>query len=164
MLVSLIIITLLLDYLLIYFTSSNFNQITLFYPMLTLTLIVFLYKKVEIKKYFKIVFLIGLFYDILFSYLFLFNSLIFLLFAKIMKKIDKYIRWNLIVSLVSLIVFIFLYDFILFGLIYLTGYQSVTFLNLWYKWYHSLLLNISFYLLLSIIFQNGKLFKFKKIK
>ena len=29
MLVSLIIITLLLDYLLIYFTSSNFNQITL---------------------------------------------------------------------------------------------------------------------------------------
>ena len=43
MLVSLIIITLLLDYLLIYFTSSNFNQITLFYPMLTLTLIVFLY-------------------------------------------------------------------------------------------------------------------------
>ena len=107
MLVSLIIITLLLDYLLIYFTSSNFNQITLFYPMLTLTLIVFLYKKVEIKKYFKIVFLIGLFYDILFSYLFLFNSLIFLLFAKIMKKIDKYIRWNLIVSLVSLIVFIF---------------------------------------------------------
>lgn len=164
MLVSLIIITLLLDYLLIYFTSSNFNQITLFYPMLTLTLIVFLYKKVEIKKYFKIVFLIGLFYDILFSYLFLFNSLIFLLFAKIMKKIDKYIRWNLIVSLVSLIVFIFLYDFILFGLIYLTGYQSVTFLNLWYKWYHSLLLNISFYLLLSIIFQNGKLFKLKKIK
>ena len=107
MLVSLIIITLLLDYLLIYFTSSNFNQITLFYPMLTLTLIVFLYKKVEIKKYFKIVFLIGLFYDILFSYLFLFNSLIFLLFAKIMKKIDKYIRWNLIVSLVSLIVFFF---------------------------------------------------------
>ena len=76
MLVSLIIITLLLDYLLIYFTSSNFNQITLFYPMLTLTLIVFLYKKVEIKKYFKIVFLIGFFYDILFSYLFLFNSLI----------------------------------------------------------------------------------------
>ena len=164
MLVSLIIITLLLDYLLIYFTSSNFNQITLFYPMLTLTLIVFLYKKVEIKKYFKIVFLIGLFYDILFSYLFLFNSLIFLLFAKIMKKIDKYIRWNLIVSLVSLIVFIFLYDFILFGLIYITGYQSVTFLNLWYKWYNSLLLNISFYLLLSIIFQNGKLFKLKKIK
>ena len=164
MLVSLIIITLLLDYLLIYFTSSNFNQITLFYPMLTLTLIVFLYKKEEIKKYFKIVFLIGLFYDILFSYLFLFNSLIFLLFAKIMKKIDKYIRWNLIVSLVLLIVFIFLYDFILFGLIYITGYQSVTFFDLWYKWYNSLLLNISFYLLLSIIFQNGKLFKLKKIK
>ena len=65
-----------------------------------------------------------IFYSLIY---FLFNSLIFLLFAKIMKKIDKYIRWNLIVSLVSLIVFIFLYDFILFGLIYITGYQSVMF-------------------------------------
>ena len=85
MLYLIILITIFLDYFFIYYFPSYFNNLNFLYPMLTLTLIIFLYKKVDSKKYFKIVFLIGFLYDIFFSYIFLFNSLKFLMFAKIIK-------------------------------------------------------------------------------
>lgn len=152
----LIIITMLLDYLLIYFIPSYFNNINFLYPMLTLTLIIFLYKKIEFKKYLKLVFIIGIIYDILFSYIFMFNSLIFLLFAKIIKKIDKYLRINLAISLVLVILFIFLYDLVLFILVLLSNYNQVSLFDLFYKVKNSLVLNLFFYLLLDFIFKNKK--------
>lgn len=158
----LIILTIILDYLLIYFLPSFFNQISLFYPMLTLTLIVFLYKKIDNKKYFKLVFIIGFIYDLLFSYIFLFNSLIFLMFAKVIKKVDKYIRYNLFVNIILVIIFIFLYDFILFLLVLISDYNLVSLSDLIYKFKNSCILNISFYILISIGFKNVKFIKRKK--
>lgn len=150
----LIIITILIDYLLSYFIPMYFNNINFLYPMLTITLIVFLYKKVEIKKYFKIIFFMGLLYDILFSYIFLFNSLIFLLIAKIIKKIEKYIRINFLVNIFLIIFSIFLYDLILFILVKITNYNNINLFDLLYKFKNSLVLNISYFFLLSIYFKN----------
>ena len=127
--------------------------------MLTLTLIVFLYNKIDNKKYLQTVFIIGLIYDLLFSYILLFNSLIFLLFAKIIKKIDKFIRCNYFISLILVIIFIFLYDIILFLLVKLSNYNIVTISDLIYKFKNSIILNISYFILLSIILKN---IKFKK--
>ncbi len=127
--------------------------------MLTLTLIVFLYNKIDNKKYLQTVFIIGLIYDLLFSYILLFNSLIFLLFAKIIKKIDKFIRCNYFISLILVIIFIFLYDLILFLLVKLSNYNIVTISDLIYKFKNSIILNISYFILLSIILKN---IKFKK--
>ena len=161
MLYLIILITISLDFLITYFIPSYFNNLNLFYPMLTLTLIVFLYQKVENKKYFQTVFITGLIYDFLFSYILLFNSLVFLMFAKIIKKVDKYIRCNFLVSLILLVICIFLYDLILFLLVRVSNYSIVTFNDLIYKFQNSLILNISFYILLNIIFKN-KEFKSSK--
>lgn len=159
MIYILIFSVILLDYLLIYFIPSYFNNLNLFYPMLTLTLIVFLYKKIHNKNYLKIVFLIGLIYDILFSYIFLFNCLMFLMFAKLIKKIYKYLRCNLVTELMLVICFIFIYDYFLFLLIYISDYNSILFMDLIYKFKNSILLNIMFYCLLNVSFRKVKYFK-----
>ena len=159
--IFLILITIFLDFIIIYFGNSYFNNINLFYPMLTLTLIVFLYNKVDFKKYFKTAFWIGFLYDLIFSYIFLFHALIFLLFAKIIKKVDKYIKCNLLVSIILVIIFIFIYDLVLFLLVKISNYNIVTLSDLFYKFRNSLLLNIIYFLLLNILF-NGKSFKSNK--
>ena len=147
-------ITIILDFLMTYFIPSYFNNLNLFYPMLTLTLIVFMYNRIENKKYFRIIFISGFVYDLLFSYIFLFNSLIFLLFGKIIKKVDKLIRCNFLVKIVLLIIFIFLYDFILFILVKISNYSIVNFNDLLYKFKNSIIMNIGFYILLNIIFNT----------
>lgn len=159
MIYILIFFVILLDYLLIYFIPSYFNNLYLFYPMLTLTLTVFLYKKVDNKNYLKTVFLIGIIYDFLFSYIFLFNSLIFLMFAKLIKKIYKYLRCNLITQIILVICFIFIYDLFLFLLIRISNYNNVLFIDLVYKVKNSILLNITFYCFLYISSRKVKYFK-----
>ena len=161
MIYIIILITIILDFLITYFVPSYFNNLNLFYPMLTLTLIIYLYSKIENKKYFQTIFITGLIYDFLFSYILLFNSLVFLIFGKIVKKIDKIIRCNFLVSLILLIVCIFLYDLILFLLVKISNYSIVSFNDLIYKFQNSLLLNIGYFTLLNIIFKN-KTFKTQK--
>ncbi len=147
----LILITIILDFLLTYFIPSYFNNLNLFYPMFTLTLVVFLYNKIDKNKYFKTIFIMGVIYDLLFSYIFLFNSLIFYLFGKIIEKVDKVIRCNFFVSLILVVVCIFLYDLILFMLVKISGYNLVMIGDLLYKFEHSIILNITFFVLLEII-------------
>ena len=155
MIILIVIIVILLDFLLSYFIPNYFNNLNYFYPMLTLTFLVYCYKKN--KNYNKIIIITGLIYDLLFSYIFLFNTLIFLLFSKILKKIDNLIRYNYLISIIVLILFIFLYDLILFILVYISGYDNINFNDLIYKFSHSLILNITFYILLTIIFYNKKI-------
>ena len=152
-------IIILLDYLISYFSFNYFNNINMFFPMLTLTYIVFLYKKIKLKKYLKIVIIAGIIYDLLFSNMAFFNTLIFYLFSKILIKVDKVIRYNTLVSLILLIFFIFSYDLILYILIFISAYNSINIIELVYKFKNSLVLNISFYVLLMIILNNKKLLK-----
>ena len=152
----LITITIILDYFFSYFSLNTFNNLSCFFPMFTLTLIIYLYNIISHKKYFKTIFTIGLIYDLLFSYIFLFNALIFLMFGKIIKKIDKYIKCNLVINLLLLVLFIFIYDLILYFLVYISKYNVVTFLDFIYKFKNSLLINGLFYILLVIIFKNKK--------
>ena len=159
MLYFLTFITLILDYLISYSLNITFNNLSIFYPMLTLTLIIFLYHKLPNKYYLKYTFIIGFIYDLLFSYIFILNALIFLLFAKILKKINKYLRYNLLINLILLIIFIFLYDLILFLLVKITNYNLVSLSDLLNKFLNSLVLNISFYLILTIIFKKVKTIK-----
>jgi len=161
MIYIIILITIIIDFLISYFIPIYFNNLNIFYPMLTLTFLIYYFKKTTNKKYLKIVLITGLLYDILFSYLFLFNTIIFLLFSKILIKIDKVIRYNYLISILLLILFIFLYDFILFILIYISKYNTISFYDLIYKFKNSLILNIIFYCLLNIIINKNVL---KKIK
>ncbi len=152
-----ILICIFLDFLISYFIPGYFNNLNYFYPMLTLTFLVFYYKKCHNKNYFKIVLLTGFIYDLFFSYIFLFHVLIFLLFAKILKKVDKLLRYNFLISIIMLISCLFLYDLILFILVYISEYNLISINDLVYKFSHSLILNIGFYFLLTIIFYKKKI-------
>ena len=155
MIYLIIIFVLMLDFFISYFLPSYFNSFS-YFPLFTLTFLVFYFKKSKSKNYLKHVLITGFFYDLLFSYVFLFNTLIFLLFGKFLIKVDKLVRYNFFVGLIMLVFFIFLYDFILFVLVYISEYNIVSINDLIYKVSHSLLLNVSFYLLLIIIFHNKK--------
>ena len=150
-------ISIILDYLFPCFIPSFFNKLSLFYPMFTLTYLVFIYNKINYKKYLKLIIIGGLLYDILFSYLFIYNTIIFYIFSKIMKKINKYIEFNNIIKILILLLFIFLYDLILFLLIYISKYNIVNINNLIYKYSHSIIINILFFMWLIIIFKNKSL-------
>ena len=152
----LIIFTFVIDFLISYFIPVSFNNLNYFYPMLVIVLIVYLFEKILTKNYLKTIFCIGIIYDIFYSYIFLLNALIFLLFGKIVKKVYKYLRNNFIINLLLIIVLIFLYDLILFVLMYITNNNLVSFYDLIYKFKNSIILNIIYYCLLKIILKNVK--------
>lgn len=135
------IVVVFLDGIITYFVPSYFNNINLFYPMLTISLIPFLYNY-NIQDYYKLCFIIGIIYDLLYSHIFLFHSLIFLLLSKIDIKIIKYFKSNLLLYTILIILNIIIYDLILFVLVYMSNYQIVDFNSLIYKIKNSLLLNI----------------------
>ncbi len=152
-----LIISILLDYFYPFFIPTFPNNLNYFYPMFTLTYLVFIYNKLNIKKYLKIIIISGIIYDLLFSYLFLFHTILFYIYYKIIKKINKYIENNIVINILTLILFIFIYDAILFLLIYISKYNIVNINNLLYKFKHSIIINILFYIWLIIMFKSKKI-------
>ena len=135
------LIVLLLDGVLIYFIPSFFHHLNYLYPMLTVSMIPFLYDDEE-KKYYLIIFFLGIIYDLLYSNIFLYNAIIFSFLAIINQKIRKYFKDNLLLFMFLTVINILLYDSISFILITLTNYQEVSILDLIYKVKHSLVLNM----------------------
>ena len=155
------IFVIILDYLLSYFKPNYFLNPNYFASMFTLVLIVFMYKKIKKEKYFSFVFLVGFLYDLCFSYLMGFHLLIFFFYSNLLKRIEKYFHLNFVIKLLFLIIALFIYDFILFGLVYLSGYNQVFFKDLFNKFISSLFINILFFVLISIIFKNKFITKVK---
>ena len=135
------LIVLILDGIIVYYNNYYFNNLNIFYPMLTISLIPFLFDNNQ-KEYYKICFIIGIIYDLLYSNIFLYNGFLFLLLSKIDVKIMKYLKNNLFLYMMLVIINIIFYDTISFLLIKVTNYQIVTFSDLIYKIENSLLLNI----------------------
>jgi len=135
------IIILLLDGVLINMNDYFFNNLNIFYPMLTISLIPFLFDESQ-KEYYKLCFIIGIIYDLLYSNIFLYHALLFLMLGKINVKIMKYFKNNLFLYIILVILNIIIYDIIGFLLVSITSYQVVEFSDLIYKIKNSLLLNI----------------------
>ena len=149
------IITIILDGYITYIYPSYFNNITYLYPMLTLSLIVSISSNKD--AYLKYSLIIGFIYDLLYSTIFLYNTLIFLMLAKINKKILNSIRESFIIRIILLILNIIIYDSISFLIVYLTKYNDVTFLSLLYKISHSLILNILSLFVISFILKKYRI-------
>ncbi len=139
--ISISIIVLILDGIIVYYMPSFFNHLTLFYPMLTISLIPFLYYN-SIPKYYKYCFILGIIYDLLYSNIFLFNALLFLLLGKIDIKVMRVLKNNLLIYTILVIMNIIIYDLICIILVVFTNYQEVTFVDFLYKIKSSLILNI----------------------
>lgn len=149
------ILTIILDGYITYIYPSYFNNITYLYPMLTLSLIVSISSNKD--AYLKYSLIIGFIYDLLYSTIFLYNTLIFLMLAKINKKILNSIRESFIIRIILLILNIIIYDSISFLIVYLTKYNDVTFLSLFYKISHSLILNILSLFVISFILKKYRI-------
>ena len=139
LIISLII--LILDGILVNYIPSFFNRLNYFFPMLTISLIPFLYHDNK-RKYYIYVLILGIIYDVLYTDIFLYNAIIFSFLGVIDLQIRKYYKDNIILFLFLIILNIILYDSILFSLVFITNYQSITISDLIYKIEHSLLLNI----------------------
>lgn len=151
-LISLLLI--ILDGIIIYFIPSYMNKLNYFYPMLTISFIPFLYKE---KNSYLIIIILGIIYDLLYSNIFLYNAVIFLILSMINYRIIKYFNNSLILYVLLSLLNIVLYDSILFLLVIVSNYQSITINDLIYKITHSIILNIMSVFVLYFIFKKRSL-------
>ena len=142
--ISLLII--ILDGILAYFLFSYVNNIKYFYPMLTISLIPFLYKESS-KNYLKLLFFLGIIYDLLYSNLFLFHPMIFILLGKVNLRIIQLLKENIFSYMLLIIIDILIYDGIFFLLVLIANYEMVTYMDYFYKIEYS-----SFNVLLAFIY------------
>ena len=144
------ILIIIIDGLLLHFIPTYFNEINYLYPMLSITYIVAIYS--YSNNYFKNAFIFGFIYDLLYSTIFFYNTLLFLLLAKVNKKIFNHIQNNLINKISILIINIIIYDTINFLIIYFYKYNLVSINDLIYKVLHSIPLNIlSLFLIIFLL-------------
>ena len=151
------VVSLLLDGLISYYLPSYLNSSTIFFPMLTISLIPFLYNK-NTKDYYTFCFVLGIIYDLLYSNIFLFHGLLFLILAKINTKILKSIKNSLLLYLILLFINILFYDSILFLLVSFTNYASVSIMDLVLKIRNSLFINTLSVFVYYFLFKKRKVY------
>lgn len=150
-----IIISFVLDGILTNFLP--YIDLSLFTPLLTLTSIFLVYpffKKKE-EKYYIIVAIVGILYDLFYTNLLFFNCFLFLLIGYITKLIYKNLEISPIKIILYIIGIISIYEIVTALIIVILNLVPVTISKVFYKITHSLLLNIIYaeviYLLLKLI-------------
>lgn len=133
------LLTIILDGVIMYFIPNYFNKLNYFYPMLTISLIPFIYSS---KKRYYLLISVGIIYDILYSNIFLYHVILFIILINLDIKIIKWFKNSLILFILLAILNIIVYDTISFLLIILTNYSDIGIHDLIYKIDHSLILNI----------------------
>ena len=127
--IIIMIISLILDGILTNYLPYLVNDLSLFTPLLTLTIIFIIYPfyRKNKKKYLIVVFILGIIYDLFYTNLLFFNGVLFLIIAIISMTIYK----NLEVSYLRLLILgILKILFLLFSL-------TLIFLLLFYSYYFS---------------------------
>ena len=131
------LIAIILDGVISYLLPSYFNKINYFYPMFTISLIPFLSKSNN-KKNIIFIFIVGLIYNTLFSNIFLYHPLVFILLSKLDYLYLKVFKESIFSYIMLVFINIILYDSLYFVLIVLTNYQVVSINDLIYKIKYSL--------------------------
>jgi len=159
-----IVMSLLLDGILTNYLPYLVNDLSLFTPLFTLVSIIIIYPffRKDEMKYFIVVFLTGIIYDLFYTNLIFFNAVLFTTIAYISSRVTKNMTRNTLNLLLETVVMIVLYE-ALTGLILFTYHVvPITIYKVWYKIIHSLIINIIYveliYWILKIIPK-----KYKKI-
>lgn len=162
--IIIIITSIILDGLLTNYLPYLVNDLTLFTPMLTLVTIFIIYPfyRKKIKKYYLIVFIIGIIYDLLYTNLLFFNAILFLIIAYISRFIHKNYEVTYLRIIIYIPVLIIIYESLTALIILIFNLVPITFERLYYKITHSLLLNIIYVEIITLII-NLLPNKFKKI-
>lgn len=150
---TLIVISLLLDGISSYFLPYLPNDLSLLTPMLTVVTIFLIYpfyRKQE-KKYFLIVFITGLIYDLLYTNLLFFNATLFLIIGIVSKYIYKNYEPNYLNLIIQIALIITIYELVTALIIIVFNLVPITLTKVLYKISHSLILNILYSEILFLI-------------
>ena len=140
------------------FKMPSYN-ISYFYPMFTISAIVYIsnfYPHSNRKNYYLSVLLLAIIYDTLVVNNLLITVSLFELIALFNIKIRKYLSSNLFNNLIFLILTLLIYDFGFHLMLVLVGYQEFNFYLLFYKFSHSVVLNIIYMITMFLVLKPRK--------
>lgn len=165
MLTSIILtISIILDGVLTNYLPYLVNDLSFFTPLLTVVSIFILYplnRKKEIK-FFIIIFIVGIIYDLLYTNLLFLNGLLFVLITLISKIIYKNFETSYFKLIIYTILVIIVYETVYAGILFIYRIVPITLYKLIYKISHTLILNIIYTELLYFII-NKLPKKYKRI-
>lgn len=157
MLTSIILlISIILDGILTNYLPYLVNDLSLFTPLLTVVSIFILYplnRKKE-TKFFILMFIIGIIYDLLYTNLLFLNGLLFVLIAFISKIIYKNFETSYFKLIIYTILIIVIYESVYAGILFIYRVVPITIYKLFYKISHTLILNIIYTELLYFIIKH----------
>lgn len=154
--ILIIIFSLFLDFLL---SSINYSLLSYFYPMITITTIVYLsnfYTNSNRSNYYLLVFLTSIIYDSIFVGNLLITVSSFMAVAILNMFLKRHLRSNLFNNILMLILSIILYEVFILLLLFVVGYKSFEFGMLLYKITHSLLLNTIYIIIMFLVLKPKK--------
>ena len=154
--ILILIISILLDGLLTNYLPYIQNNLSLFTPLLTVVsifLIYPLYRKKE-KQYFITLFILGIIYDLLYTNLLFFNSVLFIIIGLLTRYINKNFNLGYIKIIIYTIIIIITYESLTGIILYIYNVVPITINKVIYKITHTLLLNIIYSEIIYIILNN----------
>lgn len=154
--ILIIIFSLFLDFLL---SNINYSLLSYFYPMITITTIVYLsnfYTNSNRSNYYLLVFLTSIIYDSIFVGNLLITVSSFMAVAILNMFLKRHLRSNLFNNILMLILSIILYEVFILLLLFVVGYKSFEFGMLLYKITHSLLLNTIYIVIMFLVLKPKK--------
>lgn len=154
--ILIIIFSLFLDFLL---SNINYSLFSYFYPMITITTIVYLsnlYTNPNRSNYYLLVFLTSIIYDSIFVGNLLITVSSFMAVAILNMFLKRHLRSNLFNNILMLILSIILYEVFILLLLFVVGYKSFEFGMLLYKITHSLLLNTIYIIIMFLVLKPKK--------
>ena len=138
---------------------TSINNISYFYPMFTITSVVYLsnfYTNPNRKNYYVLVLLIAIIYDCIVIGNLLISISLFLSIAVLNIKLKNYLTNNLINNILRLILSIICYD-LLFNLLFvIVGYKVFDISKIIYKITHSLIVNIIYLVVMFLVLKPKK--------
>lgn len=159
-----IIISIILDGVLSNFLPYTIGNLSYFTPLLTLVSLFLIYQFYikKTKKYYIVALIMGLIYDLLYTNLLFYNSILFLIIAILIKYLYKNFEVNYFNIILYIIVIITSYEIIQALIILSFQLVPITISKLIYKIIHSLILNIIYTEIVYFIIQKLPK-KYKKI-
>ena len=137
----------------------SINSISYFYPMFTITSVVYLsnfYTNPNRKNYYVLVLLIAIMYDCIVIGNILISICLFLSIAVLNIKLKNHLTNNLINNILRLILSIICYD-LLFNLLFvIVGYKVFDISKIIYKITHSLIVNIIYLVVMFLVLKPRK--------
>ena len=151
--IVIVVISLFLDGILTNYLPYLVNDLSLFTSLLTLISIFIIYPfhRKEEKKYFIILFILGIIYDLLYTNLLFFNAVLFVGIGLLTKFIYKKFEINTLKLLMYLPLIVIAYETATALILLTFNIVPITFYRVFYKISHSLILNIIYGELLFLI-------------